>query len=300
MENKTLSEKFHWMYGIEEYLGFIKHQDFDKYMKIIYAIHHGDMWAIRDLVLHEINRGVTPLNEQFVNTILLHYLNPLGLEGFNNREIFQFIAHSIDDELVRDISSWSIKWGERANLTDHFSRGQMKSKLWLVDELSNVIDGSLGTVLMYGGWYATVANLLSRKFNINRYYSLDVDPTVSEISENFNYRAHATGKFKAITHDVNRLIYDDMGKCNIPGVGGVLPNVVINTSCEHMTDQWFGMLPRGQFVVLQTNNYFKNSQHINCVSSVEEALAKYKFTQVLYSGELETFLYDRYMIIGIK
>jgi hypothetical protein len=67
-----------------------------------------------------------------------------------------------------------------------------------------------------------------------------------------------------------------------------------------MNDDWFYNLPDGQFVVLQTNNYFENEQHTNCVSSVDEALAKYKFSEVYFSGELDTQLYNRFMIIGKK
>ena len=99
--------------------------------------------------------------------------------------------------------------------------------------------------------------------------------------------------------DVNQLVYNERS-VRLPNGVNVEPTVVINTSCEHMTDEWFYNLPDGQFVVLQTNNYFSNEQHINCVHSVVEALEKYQFSEVFYYGEIDNMIYDRYMIIGIK
>jgi hypothetical protein len=293
------SKKFHWMYGIEEYLSFSKHSDLQRYKTIENAVLHGDYWSIRDLIMQEIKRGETGLSEQFANTILMSFLNK-DLPDIGNRQMLQYIAHCIDNEFIRDVSSWSIKWGPRANLPDHFSRGQMRSKTWIINELSKIIDNKqLGTVVMYGGWYATVASMLFQKFNIKKFYNLDLDESVMEISKDFNYRYRKSGQFEAVSCDVNQIIYDN-NQCKLPNGSLVKPTVVINTSCEHMTEEWFYNLPDGQFVVLQTNNYFSNEQHINCVNNVQEALDKYQFSNVLYAGEIENLLYDRYMIIGIK
>ena len=299
-DNQSWDQKFHWLYGIEEYLRFENHPDFQRFMKIIEAVLHGNNWAIRDLILQEIQRGDMQLTEQFVNTLMLYHLHD-GLPELEHRQMLQYVAHCIDDQFIRDVSSWSIKWGPRANLTDHFSRGQLQSKLWLVQELEKIIDNrNLGTVVMYGGWYATVAAILFKRFKINKYYNLDMDESVIQIADEFNYRQKVSQRFESMISDVNQLSYDADGKCTLPNGITVKPTVVVNTSCEHMNEEWFYNLPDGQFVVLQTNNYFENPQHVNCVHSVDEALEKYKFSQVLYSGEIDAMLYYRYMIIGIK
>ena len=62
----------------------------------------------------------------------------------------------------------------------------------------------------------------------------------------------------------------------------------------------YNNLPEGSIVALQTNNYFSNEQHINCVGGIEEAIAKYPMSEVYYSGELDTQLYTRFMVIGKK
>lgn len=292
-------QKFHWLYGIEEYLKFDEHPDYDRFIRIRDALLHGEYWSIRDLVLQEIKRGDFELTEQFVNTILLHYLHQ-DLTDIDHRQVIQYVSHCIDSEFVRNISSWSIKWGPKANLTDHFSRGQIASKTWMVKELRNIIDNrKLGNVVMYGGWYATIAAVLFQNFDIVKYYNLDMDDAVLKIADDFNYRTKNHGKFESMYCDVNQLVYCERS-VKLPNGVNVEPTVVINTSCEHMTDEWFYNLPDGQFVVLQTNNYFSNEQHINCVNNVQEALDKYRFTDVLYAGELDNMIYDRYMIIGIK
>ena len=66
-------------------------------------------------------------------------------------------------------------------------------------------------------------------------------------------------QFKAFEYDVNKINYtgkkfsipsdkDTMGITQLE----ITPTVIVNTSCEHMNEDWFYNLPDGQFVVLQT------------------------------------------------
>ena len=77
-------------------------------------------------------------------------------------------------------------------------------------------------------------------------------------------------------------------------------NCVINTSCEHMDNTWYENLPTGTFVVLHQNDYFSNEQHVNCCKDIEDVKSKYPMTEIYYEGELDTNLYNRFMLIGIK
>lgn len=299
-ESNDWGQKFHWLYGLEEYLRYADHPQFDKYMNLVEAILHGNNWAIRDLILEQVAVGKSETTEQFINTIMLYHLHEGLLDDIGHHQLLQYVSSCIDDAFIKNIADWSEVWGEKANLTDHFSRGQMQSKTWLVAELEKIIDNAqLGTVLMYGGWYATVAELLFDRFTISKYYNLDLDREVMQVADDFNRNRIKRNQFQSLICDVNKLVYDD-GTTVLPDNTIVKPTVVINTSCEHMTDEWFYNLPDGQFVVLQTNNYFENEQHINCVNNVQEALEKYQFSEVFYSGEIDAMLYYRYMIIGIK
>jgi hypothetical protein len=75
---------------------------------------------------------------------------------------------------------------------------------------------------------------------------------------------------------------------------------VINTSCEHMDNTWFENLPTGTFVVLHQNDYFDNPQHVNCCKDIEDVKRKYPMQEIYYEGSLDTFLYNRFMLIGVK
>jgi hypothetical protein len=80
----------------------------------------------------------------------------------------------------------------------------------------------------------------------------------------------------------------------------VRPDLIINTSCEHMNEDWYNNIPTGTVVCLQTNDYFENEQHSNCCRDLADAIDKYPMTEIYYSGEIDTQLYNRFMIIGEK
>ena len=304
--NHELSTNLHWMHGLEEYLEFNNHPDIRIYQDIKRAILYGNIWHIKHLLTSEIHRGYTDLTDEFLNIILAHYT---GYGHINHRKVLQYIAHCVDSEYIRKMSSWSIKWQHRANLNDHFSRGQMKSKCWMVSELSEIYqDEYLGTVAHYGGWYATVAQNIFEKFRVKNYYNLEVDPDCIEISDDFNYEQTVGWKFKSTVQNVSDIVWKDNNNFDIKIKNlandtittNVKPDLIINTSCEHMNQDWFNNIPTGKVVCLQTNDYFDNSQHVNCCRDLADAIAKYPMSEVYYSGEIDTHLYKRFMIIGEK
>ena len=304
--NPTLGTNLHWMHGLDEYLNYIDHPELETYKKIYNAILHGNIWHIKDLLTSEILRGHTDLTDEFLNILLSHYT---GYQHINHRKVLQYVAHSIDSDYLRKISSWSIKWQHRANLNDHFSRGQMKSKCWMVEQLEEIYqDQYLGTVAHYGGWYATVAQNIFEKFRVKNYYNLEVDPECIEISDDFNYEHTVGWKFKSTVQNVSDIVWKDDNSFDIKiknlsnklVTTPVQPDLIINTSCEHMNEDWFNNIPSGKVVCLQTNDYFDNSQHVNCCRDLADAVAKYPMSEVYYSGEIDTYLYKRFMIIGEK
>jgi len=82
-----------------------------------------------------------------------------------------------------------------------------------------------------------------------------------------------------------------------------MPDLIINTSAEHMTEEWFHQLrfkevESNPIVVVQSNNLFDIDDHINCVYSVEHMRKKFPMKEVLYEGELQLKGYKRVMLIG--
>lgn len=309
MQQVSEQLNFHWINGFEEYFRYINHSQLDVFLDIKKAVIHGNIFKIRDLVKREIHRGPIEHTDEFLNILFNKHTD---YNFLTHRKLLQYICHNIDDPFLRQVSAWSIGSQYDANLNDHFSRGQIQSKLWMLDILEEYVETSdVKQVVLYGGWYATIAFFLFQKFNnIKKLYSLDLDPTASSISDKFNYPQCYDEKwrFKAFTKDVSDL---DWQKQN--GVWGIKnlyaensvktdinPNLIINTSCEHMNEDWFDQIPDGKLVCLQTNDYFSNPQHVNCVNNVDEAVEKYPFSQLIYSGELDTPEYNRFMLLGIK
>tara|TARA_B110000046_G_scaffold64379_1_gene71858 strand:+ start:12674 stop:13660 length:987 start_codon:yes stop_codon:yes gene_type:complete len=304
--NYEAPKNFYWIHGLEEYMEYIDHHQMEVFQNIKKAILHGNIWKIKRLINAEVTRGKMEHTEEFINILLARFI---GWEYSTHRKVLQYISHCIDNSYIRKISSWSIKWEDRANLNDHFSRGQIRSKMWLVDKLAEVFeDRELGTVVHYGGWYATIAHILFEFFHIKQYLNLELDPECVDIADDFNYEHLNNWRYKTVQLDCGIVQYNTNGEFDIDIVTQsgikkstrVKPDIIINTSCEHMNEDWFHNLPTGQVVCLQTNDYFSNEQHSNCCKDLDEVKAKYPMSKTFYSGELDTQLYNRFMLIGTK
>jgi hypothetical protein len=167
-----------------------------------------------------------------------------------------------------------------------FWRGQIDSKIWLVDKLADKMFEPV-TIDIYGGWVGTLASLLFQsEIEIIKINSIDIDPECKSIAEMMNKGEHINGKFEAVCEDM----------VNVPSQA----DVVINTSCEHISqeqyDQWLDVIDPGSLLVLQSNNY-DIPEHIRICHNMEE-FEKQSHIRVIWRGEFQTQLYTRYMVIG--
>jgi len=93
--------------------------------------------------------------------------------------------------------------------------------------------------------------------------------------------------FRAITSDMCEIRSD--------------ADVVINTSCEHITqdqyDLWLSGMPHNSLLVLQSNNY-NIPEHVRTAKDLTEFTQQCQLENVLWTGELELPLYKRFMVIG--
>jgi hypothetical protein len=116
--------------------------------------------------------------------------------------------------------------------------------------------------------------------------SVDIDPSCEPIANNMNKMEEMVGKFRAVTADMCAIRSD--------------ADVVINTSCEHITqdqyDLWLSGMPYNTLLVLQSNNY-NIPEHVRIANDLDE-FKKQSNIKVLWAGELELPLYKRFMIIG--
>lgn len=180
---------------------------------------------------------------------------------------------------------------------DAFWHGQIKSKEWLVDTLVYVIYPERNkemdfpiSVDIHGGWVGTLSSMLFQSaIPIKHIRSIDIDPECEEIACNMNQIELEAGKFRAVTANM----------CNIRSDA----DIIINTSCEHITqdeyDLWLSGHPSNSLIVLQSNNY-AIPEHVRIAKDLEEFKQQSNLETILYAGQIELPLYNRFMIIGKK
>jgi len=177
---------------------------------------------------------------------------------------------------------------------DAFWSGQLKSKEWLIDSLVYFIYPERNKTMdfpisidIHGGWVGTLASMLFQSpIPIKHIRSIDIDPTCESIATMMNKGEEIDGKFRAVTSDMCTIRSD--------------ADVVINTSCEHITqdqfDLWKSGIPHNSILVLQSNNY-NIPEHVRIASDLEDFKQQCD-VNVLWAGQLELPLYTRYMIIA--
>ena len=169
---------------------------------------------------------------------------------------------------------------------DAFWSGQLKSKEWLISNLRKHVKKFV-TVDIHGGWVGVLASMLFQSdVPVLSIRSVDIDPSCEPIANNMNKMEEMVGKFRAVTADM----------CEIRGDA----DVVINTSCEHITQEqynlWLSGMSRNALLVLQSNNY-DIPEHVRIAKDLED-FKNQCCIEILWAGELELPLYKRFMIIG--
>jgi hypothetical protein len=176
-----------------------------------------------------------------------------------------------------------------ADIANAFNHKQVGCKMWARDRLFESCGGQFGRIWILGGWYGVLAAMLfdDPRFDIAAIDSIDLDPTVASVAQTLN--RPAGDRFRALTGDMYALDYT-AGR----------PDLVVNTSCEHIVDVrgWLELLTQGTRVLLQSNDYFSEPTHINCVASLDAFVEMASLRQVLFAGELPTKKYTRFMLIG--
>ena len=205
-------------------------------------------------------------------------------------------------------------------LTDAFSRGQLLSKLWLVDTV-NELGLDLGEhTYVCAGWYGVLPALMFERLDIDgKIYSFDIDPSTDNPADTLNKEYIIENMtFKSFVFDVRELTFE---KQVIPrnhykysdatafekqsGLQEIEPpSCIINTSCEHIEnfDEWWKTIPEGMLVIMQNNNFVEHDDEtvVNTVNSQEEWSARLNLSETLFEGTLSLEKYDRYMCIGRK
>jgi hypothetical protein len=170
---------------------------------------------------------------------------------------------------------------------DAFWSGQLKSKEWLITNLRKNVN-QVVSIDIHGGWVGVLASMLFQSdIYITNIRSIDIDHTCESIANMMNKPEEIAGRFRAVTADMCEIRSD--------------ADVVINTSCEHITqdqyDLWLSGMPHNTLLVLQSNNY-DIPEHVRIANSLEEFKQQCHLEKILWAGELTLPLYTRFMIIA--
>lgn len=181
---------------------------------------------------------------------------------------------------------------DRYRTLESFWKGQVRSKIWLIEKLKEHANTESNEIVIHGGWNGVLSSLLfNSDIHIKKIINLDIDLACQETAFTINKRQEIEGKFTALTEDMCYYQYKS------------IPDIVINTSCEHITDnqikQWFNNIPDNVLVVMQSNNFYELEEHINCVNSAEE-LSKKVDLKSFTTYKFNTPKYTRFMLIGKK
>ena len=226
----------------------------------------------------------------------------------NQWSLWKILDSYVDTRFVQSLKSFvvnEITWDE-----DCFSQGQIKSKMWLLEELKK-LKLDLGTVFLCAGWYGTLATMLfESKIKVDKIRSFDIDESCVEVAEIFNKPWFVDEwKFKSITDDIMNINYDKHvwqfwsnknNRMSRPITD--VPDTIINTSCEHIHDfeLWYNKIPKGKLIILQGNDYFELNEHVNCSADQDSFSEKSPMTDILYLGTIDCGKYKRFMKIGLK
>lgn len=214
------------------------------------------------------------------------------------------------DKIFRSIFDYKKKVDSDV-IYDAFSRSQIKSKIWLVDELLK-LNSNYNNVLVMAGWYGQLKSIYDKKLTYSKMRIVELDREACETSDYiFNLSNLENYKVKSVNADINNLTLHKNGyewtvENFREGTGyneKFLPDLIINTSAEHMKEDWFFQikfkeLASDPIVAIQSNNLFDLDEHINCVHSVDHMKKKFPMREILYEGELQLKGYKRVMLIG--
>lgn len=215
------------------------------------------------------------------------------------------------DKIFRGINNYLKEEHSGSPIQDAMSRSQMRSKIWLIEELSK-IQTNYNNVAVMAGWFGQLKTIYDKRLTYSKMRIIEIDSEACKTSDYiFNIANLENYKVKSVHANINELTLHKNGyEWNVENFKEgtkysekFLPDLIINTSAEHMTEEWYNQIRFKQMdsdpiVAIQSNNLFDISEHINCVHSVDHMKKKFPMREILFEGELQLKGYKRVMLIG--
>lgn len=169
--------------------------------------------------------------------------------------------------------------------SENFWSSQIESKKWLLE----CIPEETKSIVIFGGWYGILAQFIAERFPETNIITTDLDSKCETVFDQINLSRNV----KYQQHDMSNgmVSYEPY------------PNLVINTSSEHVTqevyDAWWNSIPAGTKYIVQGNNLV-NPEHVRLADTLEEFLLINRVREPEYAGMLKCGHFYRFMVTGIK
>lgn len=291
LNNEIGVDNVSWLHGLQEYFAFVKNdkakQNIDFFLSMIYS-----------------DSNIIDLN---IN--------------FNIGEFLYFLKKHSSDEIYDIFDKYYRNQNNPLYLQDAFSRGQVKSKIWAMQELSKV-QKHFEMIYVLGAWFGQTRIYLDKTVTYDKIRFFDVDSNACKISDKiFNNNIIEDYKGKSVELKLPMMSSTDEEK-NMDWVSRTgctyliksystekeifektQPSLVMNTSAEHMPSIWYQKfmhrpMDSDPLFVIQSNNLFNVDEHVNCVHSIDHMMKKFPMSRLEYAGEQEMYGYKRFMVIG--
>ena len=152
-----------------------------------------------------------------------------------------------EDKIFRSINSYRKTHDDYSPIHDAMSRSQMRSKIWLVEELSK-INSNYDNVAVMAGWFGQIKTIYDKRLTYSKMRIVELDKEACETSDYiFNIANLENYKVKSVCANINELTLHKNGyEWNVENFKDgskysekFLPDLIINTSAEHMSEEWF-------------------------------------------------------------
>jgi hypothetical protein len=186
------------------------------------------------------------------------------------KAITRYVGNYYGRELTPDLA---------AALRDSLSRGQLMSKITATQLAAK---HSVDSAFFIGHWHGLLPMLFYEHGVIKSATGIELDPFWVDFSNQMNHYWN----WKSTCGDADNFVPPDT-------------DMIVNTSCEHMTDKWLDLVMPGVTVCAQSTDYI-HPTHINTVASLEEFADKWSEFSILESDTTRYDVYSRFTIVAVK
>lgn len=284
-----MNDDLSWLFGIEKFFDFVHAPEKKNFVRNIINMKYSEsklkLWPLKELI----SADYTLYPDDNRSDRLNFYTNICAEDRLDTKELIYIMSliwpkDQIIDKLHR------ITLLNSSILSTVFSKSQILSKLWMAETLNKSNTLSFNNILLVGGWL-THHSLFLKDIAYNNLYSIDPDASINTLIDIMNPAVHISNKNieECFDHDNNIIFNDQL----------LTPDLVINTSAEHMSNDWFEKLKPGTAVLLQSNSSPEYG-HINYCADFGVFLKKYPMATLYFRGETVFPKYKRFMLHGVK